>query len=43
MPDTANISDLKDTDSAHLPKIKPRSEWLNPILEEDRPKTLKPD
>ncbi|GKA53698.1 retrovirus-related pol polyprotein from transposon TNT 1-94 [Tanacetum coccineum] len=43
MPDTANISDSEDTDSAHLPKIKPRSEWLKPIPEEDRPETPKPD
>ncbi|GJT79579.1 hypothetical protein Tco_1053921 [Tanacetum coccineum] len=43
MPDTANISDSKDTDSAHHPKIKPRPEWLKPILEEDRPSTQKPD
>ncbi|GKC26393.1 hypothetical protein Tco_1033687 [Tanacetum coccineum] len=43
MPDTANISDSEDTDSAHLPKIKPMSEWLKPIPEEDRPKTPKPD
>nr|GEU57683.1 hypothetical protein [Tanacetum cinerariifolium] len=43
MPDTANISDLEDTESAHLPKIKPRPEWLKPILEEDRLETLKPD
>ncbi|GJW32400.1 hypothetical protein Tco_0052432 [Tanacetum coccineum] len=43
MPDTANISDLEDTDSIHLPKIKPRSEWLKPILEEDRPETPEPD
>nr|GEW04381.1 hypothetical protein [Tanacetum cinerariifolium] len=43
MPDTANISDLEDTDSAHLPKIKPVPKWLKPISEEDRPKTLEPD
>ncbi|GKD94378.1 hypothetical protein Tco_1374215, partial [Tanacetum coccineum] len=42
IPDTANISDLDDTDSAHLPKTKPRPEWLNPILEEDRPATPEP-
>ncbi|GJR56727.1 hypothetical protein Tco_1407248 [Tanacetum coccineum] len=43
MPDIANISDSEDTDSAYLPKIKPRSEWLKPILEEDKPETLEPD
>ncbi|GJS19862.1 hypothetical protein Tco_0448494 [Tanacetum coccineum] len=42
MPDTANISDSEDTGSAHLPKIKPRPEWLKPILEEDRPATPEP-
>ncbi|GKG54322.1 hypothetical protein Tco_0557845, partial [Tanacetum coccineum] len=43
MPDTANIFDSKDTDSAYLPKIKPTSKWLKPILEEDIPKTPEPD
>ncbi|GJS25816.1 hypothetical protein Tco_0486436 [Tanacetum coccineum] len=43
MPDTANISDSEDTDSAHLPKIKQRPEWLKPIPEEDRPATPEPD
>ncbi|GKA65581.1 hypothetical protein Tco_0765288 [Tanacetum coccineum] len=43
MLDTANIFDSEDTDSAHLLKIKPRSEWLKPIPEEDRPETPEPD
>ncbi|GKE32412.1 hypothetical protein Tco_1451734, partial [Tanacetum coccineum] len=43
MPDAAHISDSEDTDSANLPKIKPRLEWLKPILEEDRPETPEPD
>ncbi|GKD65345.1 hypothetical protein Tco_1307453 [Tanacetum coccineum] len=43
MPDTANISDSEDTDSSHLPKIKPRPKWLKPIPEEDIPATPKPD
>ncbi|GJX90655.1 hypothetical protein Tco_0343981 [Tanacetum coccineum] len=43
MPDTTNISDSEDTDSAHLPKIKPRPEWLKPIPEEVRPETPEPD
>nr|GEV27857.1 integrase, catalytic region, zinc finger, CCHC-type, peptidase aspartic, catalytic [Tanacetum cinerariifolium] len=43
MPDTANISDSEDTDSAHLLKIKPRPEWLKPISEEDIPETPEPD
>ncbi|GJX43782.1 hypothetical protein Tco_0260458 [Tanacetum coccineum] len=43
MPDTVHISDSEDTDSAHLPKIKPRLEWLKPIPEENRPATQEPD
>ncbi|GKA09211.1 hypothetical protein Tco_0688542 [Tanacetum coccineum] len=42
MLDTANISDSEDTDYAYLLKIKPRPEWLKPILEEDRPATPEP-
>ncbi|GKA64308.1 hypothetical protein Tco_0763914 [Tanacetum coccineum] len=42
MPDTANISDSEDTDSPHLPKIKPMPEWLKLIPEEDRPATPEP-
>ncbi|GKA25295.1 hypothetical protein Tco_0711404 [Tanacetum coccineum] len=34
---------LKDTDTAHLPKIKTRPNWLKPVPEEDRPETPKPD
>nr|GEU68050.1 hypothetical protein [Tanacetum cinerariifolium] len=34
---------LEDTDTAHLPKIKTRPDWLKPVPEEDRPKTPKPD
>ncbi|GJV99014.1 hypothetical protein Tco_1554266 [Tanacetum coccineum] len=43
MPDTTHIYDLEDTDSTHLPKIKPRPEWLKPIPEEDIPATPEPD
>ncbi|GKE04432.1 hypothetical protein Tco_1396450 [Tanacetum coccineum] len=43
MQETANISDSEDTDFSHLPKIKPRPEWLKPIPEEDRPGTPEPD
>ncbi|GJY18994.1 hypothetical protein Tco_0390485 [Tanacetum coccineum] len=43
MPDTTNISDSEDTDSAHLLKIKSMPEWLKPIPEEDRPTTPEPD
>nr|GEU49577.1 retrovirus-related Pol polyprotein from transposon TNT 1-94 [Tanacetum cinerariifolium] len=42
MPDTANISDSKDTDSAHFPKIKQRPEWLKPLLNDERPATPEP-
>ncbi|GKD46004.1 hypothetical protein Tco_1270649, partial [Tanacetum coccineum] len=42
MPDIADISDSEDTGSAHLPKIKPRPEWLKPILEEDKRATPEP-
>ncbi|GKF90938.1 hypothetical protein Tco_0274639, partial [Tanacetum coccineum] len=34
-----NISDSEDTDTAYLPKIKTRPDWLKPIPEEDRPET----
>ncbi|GJS54659.1 hypothetical protein Tco_0628021 [Tanacetum coccineum] len=43
MPNTTHISDSEDTNSAYLPKIKPRPEWLKPILEENRPATQEPD
>nr|GFB23491.1 hypothetical protein [Tanacetum cinerariifolium] len=42
MLDTANISDSKDTDSAHLPKIKQMPEWLKPIPDDERPATPEP-
>ncbi|GJX72050.1 hypothetical protein Tco_0309221 [Tanacetum coccineum] len=42
IPDSANISDSEDTDSAHLPKIKQRPEWLKPILDDERPATPEP-
>ncbi|GKG24842.1 hypothetical protein Tco_0395470, partial [Tanacetum coccineum] len=31
IPDSANISDSEDIDSAHLLKIKQKTEWLKPI------------
>nr|GEW06264.1 hypothetical protein [Tanacetum cinerariifolium] len=43
MPDDVNISDSEDTDTAHLPKIKTKLDWLKPILEEDRPETPEPN
>ncbi|GKD31936.1 hypothetical protein Tco_1242714 [Tanacetum coccineum] len=42
IPDSANISDSEDTDSAHLPKIKQRLEWLKPIPDDERPATPEP-
>nr|GEW44452.1 hypothetical protein [Tanacetum cinerariifolium] len=39
MPDTANISDSEDTDSAHLLKINQRPEWLKPFPDDKRPAT----
>ncbi|GKG58055.1 hypothetical protein Tco_0589666, partial [Tanacetum coccineum] len=42
MPDTTNISDLEDTDSIHLPKIKAMLEWLKSIPEEDISSTPEP-
>nr|GFA75472.1 hypothetical protein [Tanacetum cinerariifolium] len=42
-PDDVYISDLEDTDDAHLPKVKPRAKWLKPIPEQERPKTPEPD
>ncbi|GKD23494.1 hypothetical protein Tco_1225197 [Tanacetum coccineum] len=43
LPPPLPDSDPKDTDSGHLSKIKPRSEWLKPIPEEGRPETPEPD
>nr|GEV30915.1 retrovirus-related Pol polyprotein from transposon TNT 1-94 [Tanacetum cinerariifolium] len=43
IPDDVNISDSKNTDTTHLPKIKSRPDWLKPVPEEDRPETPKPD
>ncbi|GKD55224.1 hypothetical protein Tco_1288611, partial [Tanacetum coccineum] len=43
IPDDVNISDSEVIDTAHLPKIKTRPDWLKPVLEEDRPETLEPD
>nr|GEX06830.1 hypothetical protein [Tanacetum cinerariifolium] len=42
MPDTANISDSEDTDSAYLLEIKQRPEWLKPIQDDEIPATLEP-
>nr|GEV43964.1 integrase, catalytic region, zinc finger, CCHC-type, peptidase aspartic, catalytic [Tanacetum cinerariifolium] len=42
MPDTTNISNSVDIDSAHLPKIKQRPEWLKPLPNDERPATPEP-
>ncbi|GJY54027.1 hypothetical protein Tco_0445691 [Tanacetum coccineum] len=42
IPDSANICDSEDTDSAHLPKSKQRLEWLKPIPNDERPATPEP-
>ncbi|GJU69714.1 hypothetical protein Tco_1255973 [Tanacetum coccineum] len=42
IPDSANIFDLEDTDSAQLPKTKQRPEWLRPIPDDERPATPEP-
>ncbi|GJQ96869.1 hypothetical protein Tco_0008008 [Tanacetum coccineum] len=38
-----NILDSEDTDTAHLPKIKTKPDWLKSIPEEDKLETLEPD
>ncbi|GKD97316.1 hypothetical protein Tco_1381213, partial [Tanacetum coccineum] len=42
IPDSANISDSEDTGYVYLPHLKPRTEWLKPIPEDDRPATPEP-
>ncbi|GJY88671.1 hypothetical protein Tco_0503299, partial [Tanacetum coccineum] len=43
IPDDVSVSDSEDTNTAHLPKLKTRPDWLKPVPEEDRPATLEPD
>ncbi|GKC48080.1 hypothetical protein Tco_1065802 [Tanacetum coccineum] len=43
IPDDVNISDLEDTDMAHLLKIKTRLDWLKRVPEEDKPATPEPN
>ncbi|GJT83507.1 hypothetical protein Tco_1057849 [Tanacetum coccineum] len=43
MPDDMNISDSEDTNTAHLPNIKAKPNWLRPVPEEDRPTSPEPD
>ncbi|GJZ15167.1 hypothetical protein Tco_0550844 [Tanacetum coccineum] len=42
IPDSVNISDSEDTNSAHLHKSKQRPEWLRPIPDDERPATPEP-
>ncbi|GKD87378.1 hypothetical protein Tco_1358532, partial [Tanacetum coccineum] len=41
-PDEGHISDSDDHDNAHVPKIKPRAEWLKPVSDDERPATPEP-
>ncbi|GKC31208.1 hypothetical protein Tco_1038502 [Tanacetum coccineum] len=43
IPDDVNISDSEDTDTAYLPKINTKPDWLKHVPEEDRPATPEPD
>ncbi|GJX05787.1 hypothetical protein Tco_0193719 [Tanacetum coccineum] len=43
IPDDVHISDLEDTNSAHLPKIKSRPDWLKPVPKEETPETPEPE
>ncbi|GKF05754.1 hypothetical protein Tco_0036422 [Tanacetum coccineum] len=43
IPDDVHVSDIEDTDAAHLLTIKPRPDWLKPVSEEQRPETPEPD
>nr|GEX42538.1 hypothetical protein [Tanacetum cinerariifolium] len=37
--DNVNVLDSKDTNTAHLPKLKTRPDWMKSVPEEDRPAT----
>nr|GEX13001.1 hypothetical protein [Tanacetum cinerariifolium] len=41
--DNVNVSNSKDTDTTHIPKLKTKPDWMNPDPEEDRPATPEPD
>nr|GFB17108.1 hypothetical protein [Tanacetum cinerariifolium] len=41
--DNENVSNSEDTDTAHLPKLKTRPDWMKPIPKEDIPSTPEPD
>ncbi|GJV22407.1 hypothetical protein Tco_1371427 [Tanacetum coccineum] len=40
--DEGHVSDSEDTDNAHIPKV-PAATWIQPIPEEERPATPKPE
>ncbi|GKG47346.1 hypothetical protein Tco_0504543, partial [Tanacetum coccineum] len=40
--DKGHVSDLKDTDNAHIPKVTAAT-WFKPILEDERPATPEPE
>nr|GEX46552.1 hypothetical protein [Tanacetum cinerariifolium] len=42
-PNKVNVSDSKDTDTAHLSKLKTRPDWMKPIPKEDMLATPEPD
>ncbi|GJS92465.1 hypothetical protein Tco_0799433 [Tanacetum coccineum] len=42
MQDEGNVSDMEDTDNAHIPKVSTTT-WFKPILESERPTTPEPE
>ncbi|GJZ10754.1 hypothetical protein Tco_0545513 [Tanacetum coccineum] len=42
MQDEGNVSDMEDTDNAHIPKVSTTT-WFKPIPENERPATPKPE
>ncbi|GKF66525.1 hypothetical protein Tco_0193042, partial [Tanacetum coccineum] len=42
MQDKGHVSDLEDTDNAHIPKVSTTT-WFKPILEGERPATPEPE
>nr|GEV57952.1 retrovirus-related Pol polyprotein from transposon TNT 1-94 [Tanacetum cinerariifolium] len=42
IPDDVNVSDSEDPDTARLPKIKTKPDWLKLVSKEDRPITPEP-
>ncbi|GJZ57160.1 hypothetical protein Tco_0612654 [Tanacetum coccineum] len=42
MQDEGHVSDLEDTDNAHIPKVSTTT-WFKPILEGERPATPEPE